>query len=90
MSARWSILSGHEQPDEHTERTRHGRLLARFSRGLGDRNATDPELARAWCARSNGALLRVEPSGLIEPDPDFPGISFSAAQAVVIDVAEHP
>jgi hypothetical protein len=30
---------------------------------------TDRELARAWCVRSNGALLRVEPVGLIEPDP---------------------
>ena len=51
---------------------------------------TDRELARAWCVRSNGALLRVEPAGPIEPDPDFPGISFSAAQAVVVDVVEHP
>ncbi|WP_131812533.1 hypothetical protein [Mycolicibacterium fortuitum] len=51
---------------------------------------TDRELARAWCVRSKGALLRVEPVGPIEPDPDFPGTSFSAAQAVVIDVAEQP
>ncbi len=51
---------------------------------------TDRELARAWCARSKGALLRVDPVGPVEPDPDHPPTSFSASQAVVVDVIEHP
>jgi hypothetical protein len=51
---------------------------------------TDRELARAWCVRSNGALLRVEPVGTVEADPDFPGTSFSAEQAVVLGVQECP
>jgi hypothetical protein len=51
---------------------------------------TDRDLARAWCFRSNGALLRVEPIGPVEPDPDYPGTSFSAAHVVVREVVEHP
>jgi hypothetical protein len=50
---------------------------------------TDRDLALAWCVRSNGALLRVEPVGPIEPDPDFKGTSFSAAEAIVREVVEH-
>lgn len=49
---------------------------------------TDRELARAWCTRSHGALLRVAPEGPVDADPDFPGTSFSAKQAVVVEVAE--
>lgn len=51
---------------------------------------TDRALARAWGARASGALLRVDPVGPVEPDPDFPPTSFSASQAVVVDVIEHP
>jgi hypothetical protein len=51
---------------------------------------TDRDLARAWCARSKGALLRVDPVGPVEPDQDYPPTSFSASKAVVVDVVEHP
>nr|WP_156770652.1 hypothetical protein [Mycobacterium gordonae] len=52
---------------------------------------TDLQLARAWCMRSkDSALLLVEPEGPVAPDPDYPGTSFSASQAVVRDVIEHP
>ena len=34
------------------------------------------KLARAWCLRSKGALLLVDPVGTVEPDPDFPATSF--------------
>jgi hypothetical protein len=47
---------------------------------------TDRDLARAWGARSKGALLRVHPVGPVEPDPDFPPTTFSASQAVVVAV----
>lgn len=52
---------------------------------------TNRELARAWASRSSaGCLLRVEPQGELEADPDFPGISYSTNQATIVDVEEHP
>jgi hypothetical protein len=52
---------------------------------------TDLQHARAWCTRdADGAVFRVEPVGAYEPDPDFPGTSFSASEAVVVEIVENP
>jgi hypothetical protein len=54
---------------------------------------TDRELACAWCARDvAGAVFQIEPVGAYEPDPDpdYPNTSFSAGEAVVTEVVEHP
>lgn len=52
---------------------------------------TDREYARAWVARRRGSLLRVDPHGPIEEDPDTGDSNgFAVSSAEILAVVERP